>query len=142
MEEKIQKKGQCIITEKRRLYTNNEGYIRKTQEIYNKTALKYYNLLLEHMELLELSNQNCLRELEKLTLKSKSGKKPENYFETDVPSYLRRAAINYAIGIARTYDAKYKNYLENKEKVKEPKKAKQFNVPGKMVLEKGEEIIL
>lgn len=135
MGKETNQKGYYIITQKKRLYTNYEDYIRNTQKIFNDTTLKYYNLIFEHMEFLELSNQNCLRELEKLTLKSKNGETPQNYFDLDVPSYLRRAAINNAIGLARSYHTKYKKYLENKEKLKEPSKA--TNIKASFVCYKG-----
>ena len=127
MQSKANKKGYYIVTQKRRLYTNYEQYIKITQEIFNETALRYFNLIFEHLEFLELSNQKCLRELEKLTLKSKNGIKPENYFDLDVPVYLRRAAINYAIGSAKTYQEKYKAYLETKDKNPNLKMPTKFN---------------
>ena len=124
------KKGIYTTTKKTKLYTNYIKYIKITQEIYNDTILRYYNLLFEHLEFLNLSNQNCLRELEKLTISSRTGEKPKNYFELDVPVYLRRSAINQAIGYARSYETHLKNYIENtsensnKEK---PSRATKFN---------------
>ncbi len=138
MNEDTGKKGYYTTTKKIRLYTNYIKYLKITQDIYNETILKYYNLLFEHLELLDLSNQNCLRELEKLTIKSKTGEKPIDYFDLDLPVYLRRAAINQAIGSVRSYESNYKRYLDNKEhnlKVKEPNKATSFNSP--IVLYKG-----
>ena len=122
--------GTYTLTKKTKLYTNYKEFLKMTQKIYNETILKYYNLLFEHLDFLTLSNQNCLRELEKLTIPDKNGKKPENYFDLDVPVYLRRAAINHAIGSARSYVTKLKDYeekSENNTKKGKPEKAKHFN---------------
>lgn len=123
-------KGTYTTTRKTRLYTNYIEFLKVTQEIYNETIFKYYNLLLEHLDLLSLSNQKCLRELEKLTIQNKNGEKPENYFDLDVPVYLRRSAINQAIGVTRSYIAKLDNYeekIQSNPKISKPQKAKQFN---------------
>ncbi len=122
--------GSYTTTKRVRLYTNHIEKLKETQKIYNDTILKYYDLLLDNVELLELSNHNCLRELEKRTIKAKNGEIPENYFELDVPLYLRRAAINQAIGSAKNYITKMKNYEENiktDKKAVKPNRATEFN---------------
>ena len=75
--------------------------------------MKQYNLLFDNLEFLNLSNQNCLRELEKITIKSKTGEKPKDYIEQDIPMYLRRAAINQAIGYVRSYQTALNNQMSN-----------------------------
>lgn len=123
-------KGTYTTTRKTRLYTNYMKFLKMTQEIYNEIILKYYNLLLEHLDFLSLDNQNCLRELEKLTIQNKKGEKPENYFELDVPLYLRRSAINQAIGETRSYITGLHNYEEQIKtnlKMHKPQKSKKFN---------------
>ncbi len=134
MEENEKKVGFYTTTRKVRLYTNNLEYLKITNEIYNETVEKYYNLLFENTQFLELSNQNCLRELEKITIKSKTGEKPKDYFEQNVPLYLRRAAINEAIGQVRTYFGLLENSKKNKN-IKPPSKATRFN--SSMTLYKG-----
>lgn len=124
---KIRQQGYYTTTYKKRLYINHIQYLQNTQEIYNDTIQKYYEILLEHLEFLELSNQNCLRELEKLTIKSKTGEKPKEYIDSDTPTYLRRAAINQAIGHVRSYTSKLENYEQGKDiKVNKPQETKKF----------------
>ena len=103
------KSGFYTTTYKIRLYTNHLNYIKNTEAIYNQVILNYYNLLFDNLEFLNLSNQNCLRELEKLTIKSKTGETPTDYIEQDIPMYLRRAAINQAIGYVRSYQTALNN---------------------------------
>lgn len=115
-----------------RLYTNHLNYLKSTELIYNETILKYYNLLFDNLEFLNLSNQNCLRELEKLTIKNKAGVKPKEYMEQDIPMYLRRAAINQAIGYVRSYQTAFNNKQSNNQMLN---KATAFHSP--ILLYKG-----
>lgn len=125
MEEKIP--GYCTITYKLRLYTAHADYLKLTKGIYNKVILIYYNLLLENLEFLNLNNQQCLRELEKLTIESREGSKPQNYIDMDLPVYFRRAAINHAIGSVRSYISILKKYEESLDKKNEPSRAESFD---------------
>ena len=134
MAEIPKKTGYYTTTYKIRLYTNNLEYLKLTNQIYNELVKKYYEILFENIEFLKLSNQNCLRELEKITIKSKTVEKPSKYFEQNAPLYLRRAAINHAIGQVRSYNALLEKSKKDKT-TKKPSKAKKFNCP--MTLYKG-----
>lgn len=113
MKEKEKIHGYCTITYRLRLYTDHMDYLKFTKEIYNEVILKYYKLLLENIEFLNLSNQYCLRELEKLTIISKDGSIPKNYIDLDLPVYFRRAAINHAIGSVRSHISISTNHKES-----------------------------
>ena len=120
--------GYCTITYKLRLYIKHIEYVKLTKDIYNQVVLFYYNLLLENVEFLNLSNQYCLRELEKLTIISRDGKKPEKYLDMDLPTYFRRAAINQAIGSVRAYIMLQSNFEKSDKKLgKEPSVTTEFN---------------
>ena len=107
-------------TYKVRLYTKYEEYLKLTQEIYNELIKKYFDILIERRDILELSSFNCLTELERLTVKPTKGTRkdeiPEFYFKQDAPLYFRRAAINQAIGAAKLYVSKEEKVKENKSK--------------------------
>ncbi len=126
MPDNDEKKGYYTTTYKIRLYTNNLEYLKLTNQIYNEIVHKYYDLLFDNMELLKLSNQNCLRELEKLTIIGKTGEKPKNYFEQNAPLYLRRAAINNAIGQVRAYLGLLEK-SKNNPNVNTPSRTTEFN---------------
>lgn len=123
---KNKKAGSYTTTYKTRFYTDQMEYLKQTQEIYNEIIKKYYELIFKYPEFLELSKQKCLRELEKLTIIGITGERPPEYFEQNVPAELRRAAINQAIGLAKSYLELLKMSEEN-ERIKEPNKAKKFN---------------
>lgn len=128
--------GYCTTTYRLRLYINNVEYLQKTQDIYNQGILAYYNLLFDNLEFLNLSNQYCLRELEKLTIINREGVKPKHYIELDMPVYLRRAAINQAIGAVRSYISRLARYEKQGDILQnEPSRTKEFN--SKLVFYKG-----
>lgn len=122
------KDGYCTITYKLRLYIKHLEYVKLTKDIYNQIVLFYYDLLLKNIEFLNLSNQYCLRELEKLTVISRDGKIPENYIDMNIPTYFRRAAINQAIGSVKSYKILKDNYEKTENKTgKEPSRTTEFN---------------
>ena len=136
MSEVLKKVGYCTITKRVRLYVKHIEYLKYTEKIYNETILKYYDLLLQNIEFLNLSNQNCLRELEKLTITATTNQNEKEFLEQEVPAYLRRAAINHAIGAVRIYQAQLKRYSEN-EKNKNGKPSKTTSFSSSIVLYKG-----
>ena len=119
------KKGNYTTTYKVRFYTNQLEYLKLTQKIYNELIEKYYSLIFKYKELLDLSRQKCMRELEKLTIIGVTGEIPKEYFEQNAPTELRRAAINQAIGLAKSYFELLKMSKEDK-KIKVPNKATTF----------------
>lgn len=113
-----------------RLYTKHKKYFELTNIEFNKLVLIYYNILLKRDELLELSPRNCRTAIEKLTILNKqTGEIPEEYFETDAPSRIRRAACMQAIGQVKLYKQKEKKIKEGKLKISKPKETKKFNMP-------------
>ena len=120
------KNGYCTITYKYKLYFTHLDYIKFTKNVYNKAILYYYNLILDNEELLSLSNQLCLRELEKKTIISRDGEIPDNYLDMDLPTYFRRSAINQAIRCARIYISLKNNY-ENDSSNQKPNRALKFD---------------
>lgn len=120
------KKGSYTTTYKIRFYTNQIEYLKLTQKIYNELIKRYYELLFKNQEFLNLSNQKCLRELEKITIIGITGEKPREYFKQDAPTELRRAAINQAIGLAKSY-LELSKKAENDSRRSAPSKATTFN---------------
>ena len=119
--------GYSTTTNRYKLYFKHLDYIKYTKDLYNEGLEKYYNLLLNHLDFLELSNQYCLRELEKLTIISRDGEIPDDYIDLELPTYFRRAIINQAIGLVKTYVSLKKNYEKDSKRNQNPNKAIQFN---------------
>lgn len=120
------KQKNYTTTYKIRFYTNNLEYLQLTQNLYNELIKKYYDLIFKYENLLNLSNQKCLRELEKLTVVGLSGEKPVEFFEQNAPMEFRRAAINQAIGLAKSYFELIKRF-QNDKRAQLPSKASTFN---------------
>lgn len=99
----------CVTTKRFTLRCNNENCLSKTQDLYNKVTLFYYNLYLQLEteqpgKLTSKSNQQVLRELEICTIMGRE-KLPVPYPLPwkKIPLYFRRAVINAAISSAKCY---------------------------------------
>ena len=72
MEQK--KVGKITTTYKVRLYNKHLNWLENTKLLYNQVLEFYYKILVEHKELLELSNNLLMRELEIMTVGTKKMK--------------------------------------------------------------------
>ena len=100
------KAGYRTITYKFRLECNYIDWIYATKAIYNNILFFYYEVIKNETELLELNSQQMMRRLELLTVGSREEsiedvKYPIPYQK--IPLYFRRAAINDAIRLYRSY---------------------------------------
>lgn len=98
-----------------KLYCKHPEWIEATKQLYNEVEEFYYRLLLNYPEHWGKTAQSILRELEKLTVKSRSGEEPAVTVPFErVPVYFRRAAINAAIAMLHSYHTKLKNWEQKK----------------------------
>ena len=101
------KAGYAITTYKIQLNYKHLDWFKQTQSLFDAVLAFYYELLEKQPETLELSNQNLLRHLELQTIKQRDGTKPEIPLPFEkIPLYFRRAAINAAISMYRSYMSK------------------------------------
>ena len=122
------KAGYAITTYKIQLNYKHLDWFKQTQSLFDDVLAFYYKLLEKQPETLELSNQNLLRHLELQTIKQRDGTKPEIPLPFEkIPLYFRRAAINAAISMYRSYVGKLKAWQEGQEKQMENGKLKMEN---------------
>lgn len=124
-------------TYRMKLYCKRPDWLRATKALYNDVQQFYHELLLGQPELHDKSSQIILRELEKLTLTSRSDEAPLYPLPYGkIPVYFRRAAINAAIGSVNIYNAKLKTWEQQKHAAQEngkpftaksPRPAQTFN---------------
>ena len=116
--------GFITTTYKLRLYDRHHDWLENTQQIYHQVVWYYYQILIQESSLLKQSSFLLLRELEKLSVGTKKmrvmGEEPvwklEEHLKMKVPLYFRRAAINAAIGLARSYQTSLENwYMQPKQ---------------------------
>lgn len=114
------KQGYCITTWRLRLRCRHPEWLTVTGKLFNQIEFFYYELLLNHQELWEMSSQETLRNLEILSLPGQEKRTPEEPlpFE-DVPPYFRRAAANAGIAAAKSHISR--------EKTSYVKKASELN---------------
>jgi IS605 OrfB family transposase len=98
---------------------------RRAVEFFIKVCDKEWSIL----ECLKGKDRNGL--IEKLTLATERNKQPKYSFNGNfykMPAYLRRAAINCAIGAYSSYDSSLKNWKKSNKKGKKPTLNTQRNV--------------
>lgn len=118
-----EKNEYATITYRFRFYDKHLDWLYETRLLYNRVVKHYYNLLVDHSDWLSMTNFNLLRELEVVTVGTREMKKagkeaicPLTDFPT-IPLYFRRAAINCAISMMRSFQAQ-KSYIENRQQEK------------------------
>lgn len=115
------KTGFSTTTYRKQLYPRHLEWMEETKNLYNKVLEFYYQLLFRQMELLSLSDYELLRSLEILTIGTREHKKagilPELPLDgfPKLPLYFRRAAINAAIGMIRSYASRLADWQKNLE---------------------------
>src|SRR5579859_3243357 len=75
------------------------------QALYNHVCAFYFGVIQAHEKVLELGNQDALRALEVLTHTTEKNPHPVmslSEIGEDIPAIFRRAAINAALGSARS----------------------------------------
>ena len=109
--------GYAITTYKIQLNYKHLDWFKQTQSLFDAVLAFYYKLLEKQPEALSLSNQNLLRHLELQTIKQRDGTPPETPLPfKKIPLYFRRAAINAAISMYRSYTSKLRDWQEGQEK--------------------------
>ena len=109
--------GYAITTYKIQLNYKHLDWFKQTQSLFDDVLAFYYKLLEKQPEALSLTNQNLLRHLELQTIKQRDGTPPETPLPFEkIPLYFRRAAINAAISMYRSYMSKLRDWQEGQEK--------------------------
>src|SRR5713226_8044160 len=87
--------------------------------LYNQTCAFYFGVIQAHEKVLDLSNKEALTVLEKLTHTTQSNPHPvmplEEIAEV-IPAMFRRAAINAALGSARSFYSNLGKWRKRKER--------------------------
>lgn len=110
--------GTTTVTLRLKLYDKHFDWLVLTKELYNKVLAFYYNVLEGKKELLMKTNHQVLRELEILTIGTREQKKRNELPPIalqgfpKLPLYFRRAAINQAISMVRSYEKRLSQWQE------------------------------
>lgn len=102
------KHGYSTTTYKFHLCTPHIQWLYETKEVYNLVLEFYYTILQKEPALLTVPKHQLLRELELLTVGVRGQSRETIKYllpYEKVPLYFRRAAINAAIGMFRSYTA-------------------------------------
>jgi putative transposase len=89
------------------------------QVLFNQVAAFYFEVIQAHEQVLDLSTQEALTALEKLTHTTKKNPTPAmplSAIAEDIPATFRRAAIHAALGSARSFSSHLTRWKKRKEK--------------------------
>jgi len=95
------------------------AWFASNQALYNRVVAFYFEVIQAHLKVLNLSNKEALTALEGLTHTTQSHPTPVMPLEEiaeDIPAMFRRAAINAALGSARSFFSHLGKWRERKEK--------------------------
>jgi putative transposase len=95
------------------------NWFASTQELFNQVVAFYFDVIQAHQGMLELSNREALTALERLTHTTKQSPDPITPLAEvagNIPAMFRRAAINNALGAARSFHSNLACWRRQKEK--------------------------
>ena len=94
-------------------------WLSANQALFNRVASFYFDVIQAHIKILDLSNMDALRALEQLTHATELNPRPVmplSEVGEDIPAMFRRAAINAALGSARSFYSHLQKWRKRKEK--------------------------
>src|SRR5260370_3933910 len=101
-------------------YETDQGtWFAANQVLFNQVAAFYFDVITAHEKVLDLSKKEALTALEKLTHTTQSNPTPTMplcEIAEDIPAMFRRAAINAALGLARSFYSNLSKWRKRKEK--------------------------
>jgi transposase len=99
--------------------SEHDAWFAANQALFNQVAAFYFDVIQAHRKILDLSGQEALTALEKLTHRTKINPDPVmplSQIGQDIPALFRRAAIHAALGSARSFYAHLHTWQKQKEK--------------------------
>jgi len=99
--------------------TGYSAWFAANQVLFNRVVAFYFGVIQAHEKVLDFSNKDALTALEKLTHTTQKNPTPVMPLEdirADIPALFRRAAINAALGSARSFYSHLSKWRKCKEK--------------------------
>jgi transposase len=112
-------KATTTIREALRYPPQYAHYFAENAVLFNRVAAFYFSCIQAHEAILALTNKEALTALEKLTHATKANPHPImplREIAPDIPAMFRRAAINAALGSARSFFSSLKQWRARKQK--------------------------
>ncbi len=98
---------------------DHAAWFAANQILFNRVVAFYFEVIQAHEKVLDLSNKDALTALEMLTHTTKKNPTPAMPLEElveDIPAMFRRAAINTALGSARSFSSHLSKWRKRKQK--------------------------
>ena len=100
-------------------HADHGAWFAANQDLFNRVTSFYFGVIQAHEKVLDLCNKEALTVLEKLTHTTQSNPYPViplSEIAEDIPAMFRRAAINAALGSARSFYSLLSKWRKRKEK--------------------------
>ncbi len=113
-------------------HADQGAWFAANQALFNRVVAFYFEVIQAHEQVLDLSNKDALTALEKLTHTTQRNPAPVMPVEAlleDIPAMFRRAAINAALGSARSFYSHLAKWRKRKEKAEAKGKKLQERPP-------------
>ena len=112
-------KATTTIKQALRYQPQHAAWFAATQALFNRVVAFYFSCIQAHEGCLSLTNKEALAALEKLTHETEANPHPLmplRHLAPDIPAMFRRAAINAALGAARSFFSSLTRWRLRKEK--------------------------
>jgi putative transposase len=112
-------KATTTIRQRLQYQPQHAAWFARTQDLFNRVAAFYFEVIQAHQGVLTLPNKEALSALEILTHATQDHPTPVmplSAIAENVPAMFRRAAINAALGSARSFSAHLAKWRSKKEK--------------------------
>jgi putative transposase len=123
-------KATKTIKQKLGYKTAHRSYFATTKTLFNQVAAFYFDVIVAHPGILELSSKEALTALETLTHTTKRNPHPvlplASAIPPDIPAMFRRAAVHAAPGSARSFTTHLEKWRKQKKKVQA--RSKKFTI--------------
>ncbi len=112
-------KATTTVIQRLNYQAQHTSWFAANQALFNSVVAFYFEAIAAHDQILKLGSMDAMRALEQLThatLKNPNPVMPLSAIGQDIPAMFRRAAINAALGSAKSFSSNLKRWRARKEK--------------------------
>jgi IS605 OrfB family transposase len=113
-------KAITTITQRLKYHPHHADWFAANQVLFNQVVAFYFDVIQAHEQILTLKTKEALTALETLTHTTEKNPNPVlplSSIGQDIPAMFRRAAINAALGSAKSFQGNLKRWRTSREKM-------------------------
>lgn len=112
-------KATTTIIQRLNYHPQHAAYFAANQALFNQVVAFYFDVIQTHEQILKLGSMDAMRALEQITHATEKNPNPVmplSAIGQNIPAMFRRAAINAALGSAKSFYGNLKRWRTRKEK--------------------------